>query len=104
MGVPDREQRHSGDDKDKLGRRADRDVDHHAGRGLRPWDAPLMRESRAYDVASDASHRQQRADRFADPTHPKEAEDAGTFQSRKQLSPGDRVQIEWREMKQRYWQ
>ena len=52
------EQHDSGDDKDELGRRADRDVDHHAGGGLRARNAALMRKSRADDVAADASDRQ----------------------------------------------
>ena len=71
------EQQNSGDHKDDLGRRADRNVDHHTGRRLRPRHAALLRELRADEVAAHASDRQQRADRFADPSHPNEAEDAG---------------------------
>jgi hypothetical protein len=98
VGAAGGEQYDSADDKDDLSRRANRNIDHHAGGGLRARNAALMRKSRADDVAAHASDRQQRADGFADPTHPKEAEAAGTPKSREQLSPGDCVKIHGEEM------
>jgi hypothetical protein len=95
------EQRDAGNDKDELGRCADRNIDHHGGDGLRSRDTALMRKSRADDVAADTGDRQQGADGFADPTHPKEAEAARTVRSRKQLSPGGCVKTQGQEMKQR---
>ena len=77
VGLTGGEQPHSDEDKDELGRRADRDVDHHACGGLRSRNAALMHKPRADDVAADAGDRQQRADGFADPAHPKKAEAAG---------------------------
>jgi hypothetical protein len=93
VGLTGGEQPHSDEDKDELGRRADCDIDHHAGGGLRSRNAALMRKSCAYDVAAHAGDRQQRADGFADPTHPKKAEAAGTVRSRKQLPPRGGVKI-----------
>ena len=102
MSLSAREQRDSGDDKNGLCRGADSDVDDHAGGGLRPRNAALMGKPGTDGVAAHACDRQQGADGFADPTHPHEAEAAGTPRSRKQLSPGGRVKIYGHKMIQRY--
>ena len=89
VGLTGGEQPHADEDKDELGRRADRNVDHHAGGGLRARNAPLMHEPRAYDVAADAGDGQQRADGFADPAHPEKAA-GGRDGSRPETAPARR--------------
>ena len=94
VGLTGGEQPHANEDKDELGRRADRNIDHHGGGGLRARNAALMGKPGADDVAADASDRQERADGFANPAHPKEAEAPRTVRkSRKQLPPGGGVKI-----------
>ena len=103
VGLAGGEQPHADEDKDELGRRADRNIDHHAGGGLRARNAALMREPCADDVAADARDRQQCADRFTDPTHPEKAEAARPVRSRKQLPPGGGVKIQGQEMIEGDW-
>ena len=97
-GGPQYEQRDPGDDKGHLGDHTHRGVDNHAGRGLRAGNAAQVRQSRACDVAADIGDRQQRIDRFADPSDPGDTDNVGTGRRRQQLSPRKRGEEHWNDV------
>jgi len=86
-GGPQYEECNAGDDESHLGDGTHRGVDNHAGRGLRAGNAAQMGQPRACDIASDIGDGQQRIDRFADPSDPRDTDNIGASLTRQQLSP-----------------
>ena len=93
VGLTGGEQPYADEDKDELGRRADRNIDHHAGGGLRARNAALVNQPRATTSPPTPATGNNVLTGSADPTHPEKAEAPRTVRRRKQLPPGGRVKI-----------
>src|SRR6266550_2490236 len=84
--------------KNRLDENAERKIHEHRSGGNWKRHATDRRQPRAHNVSADRRRRNKRADRFADPAHPKKSEHRRTIRVRKKDPPRNRVEKYWDEM------
>ena len=99
-GCIDKE-RETGQGENDLHRNAERNIDNHARHRGRHWCAGNRGQPGSHKIAAHHRRGNQIADRFADPTHPKQTSQTRPFVSWKQDPPCGAVEIDRDQMKRR---